>query len=97
LLVSCAQTAPILVDLMYTTLPNPVGTIVFFSGGSGTTASTTEGQEMAFAGRYASFNYQTIGTMWAPIGWEDTGYNSAGQHYPYNIQTAAARAYSVMW
>lgn len=67
------------------------GTIVFFSGGGGTTPTTDTGQELSFAADYLAARFAMVQTRW-DSDWESTNSPSdGGLPYAPNILLAACR------
>jgi hypothetical protein len=75
---------------------SPIGVIVLFSGGSGTSASAYPGAELTYAQDYFNDGYAVIQVAWA-WDWEDTtipsGYTGGGSSLSLapNIEAAACR------
>jgi hypothetical protein len=75
---------------------SPKGVIVFFSGGSGTSASAYPGAELTYAQDYFNDGYAVVQVAWA-WDWEDTtipaGYTGGGSSLSLapNIEAAACR------
>jgi len=75
---------------------SPVGVIVLFSGGGGTSASAYPGAELTYAQDYFNDGYAVVQVAWA-WDWEDTtipsGYTGGGSSSSQtpNIQAAACR------
>jgi hypothetical protein len=69
----------------------PIGTIVFLSGGKGTTPSLDAGTEETFAGDYYYQHYQVVQIAWHSD-WEDNGLAAAAK----SIGSAACRPASFL-
>jgi hypothetical protein len=92
----CSNADDLQFSFSYDAPASPLGVIVFFSGGSGTSASAYPGAELSYAHDYFNDGYAVVQVAWA-WDWEDTNIPSAYTggstpvSYPSNIQAAACR------
>jgi hypothetical protein len=74
--ISCPNTANIGITFGYIAPANPLGTIVLFSGGAGTSPTENGDNNPAFAPTYAT-NYEVVQVEYASA-WEDPSSNGSG-------------------
>ena len=83
--ITCPNTAGIQLTFGTIAPANPKGTIVFFSGGKGTTPTESGDDILQYAANYAQ-KYQVVQVEWASA-WEDPSSDGSGG----NVLTAACR------
>jgi len=93
----CANAQDLGVTINYVPASPSKGTIVFFSGGAGTSATTSAGLESTFAGAYNLAGYTTVQTAWDDD-WELTNIPGSNQPpVPPSILAAACRPATLMY
>jgi hypothetical protein len=93
----CANAQDLGVTINYVPASPSAGTIVFFSGGAGTSATTPSGQESTFASAYNLAGYSTVQTAWDDD-WELTNIPGSDQPpVPPSILAAACRPATLMY
>jgi hypothetical protein len=93
----CAGAQDLGVTINYVPASPSKGTIVFFSGGAGTSATTPSGLESTFAAAYNLAGYSTVQTAWDDD-WELTNIPGSGQQpVPPSILAAACRPATLMY
>jgi hypothetical protein len=93
----CANAQPLGVTINFVPATQSKGTIVFFSGGAGTSATTPAGLESTFAAAYSLAGYSTIQTAWDDD-WELTNIPADGNpQFPPSILAAACRPATLMY